>query len=128
MDELKTLVPKLVQNAKTVGATRIVSESIGHVHSADQVRELALAIREKLEPAAGVVAIAGESDGKIVLLVATTKSARESGISAGKLVNEASMILGGGGGGKDDIAQGGGPKIAELAKALSALEKSITDK
>jgi alanyl-tRNA synthetase len=125
MDELKTLVPKLVQNAKTVGATRIVSESIGHVDSADQVRELALAIREKLEPAAGVVAIAGESDGKIVLLVATTKSARESGISAGKLVKEASMILGGGGGGKDDIAQGGGPALTELSKALSSLEKSI---
>jgi len=125
MDELKTLVPKLVQNAKTVGATRIVSESIGHVDSADQVRELALAIREKLEPAAGVVAIAGESDGKIVLLVATTKSAREYGISAGKLVKEASMILGGGGGGKDDIAQGGGPALTELSKALSSLEKSI---
>jgi alanyl-tRNA synthetase len=125
MDELKTLVPKLVQNAKTVGATRLVSESIGHVDSADQVRELALAIREKLEPAAGVVAIAGESDGKIVLLVATTKSAREYGISAGKLVKEASMILGGGGGGKDDIAQGGGPALTELSKALSSLEKSI---
>jgi alanyl-tRNA synthetase len=41
------------------------------------------------------------------------------------LVKEASEILGGGGGGKDDIAQGGGPKTSELAKALTGLEKSI---
>ena len=125
MEQLMTRVPRLMEDSKSIGSTKLVIENIGPVESADQVREFAVALREKLEPASGVVAIAGESAGKVVLIIATTKQARASGIDAGKLVKEASEILGGGGGGKDDIAQGGGPKTSELAKALTALEKSI---
>ena len=90
------------------------------------MRELTVALREKLEPAAAVVAVAGSSAGKVIFLVATTKAARDSGIGAGKLVKEASGILGGGGGGKDDIAQGGGPEVASLDKAFAAVERSIS--
>jgi alanyl-tRNA synthetase len=125
MDELKSRLPKLVEGAKDLGPAKLVAESIGAVDSADQVRELVVALREKFEPAAAVVAIAGESAGKVIFLVATTKAARESGIGAGKLVKEASEILGGGGGGKDDIAQGGGPNVASLSKAFAAVERSI---
>jgi alanyl-tRNA synthetase len=125
MDELKTRLPKLVEGAKVVGASKLVAESIGPVDSADQVRELVVSLREKLEPSAAVVAIAGEAAGKVIFLVATTKAARDAGIGAGKLVKEASEILGGGGGGKDDIAQGGGPNVASLAKAFAAVERSI---
>lgn len=125
MDELRTQLPKLVEGAKLVGLTKLVAQSIGAVDSAEQVRDLAVALREKLEPSAAVVAVAGEAAGKIIFLVATTKAARDAGIGAGKLVKEASEILGGGGGGKDDIAQGGGPKVASLNKAFAAVEKSI---
>ena len=126
MEELKTRLPKLVEGAKIVGSAKLVAESIGAVDSADQVRELVVSLREKLEPAAAVVAIAGESAGKVIFLVATTKAARELGIGAGKLVKEASEILGGGGGGKDDIAQGGGPNVSSLSEAFTAVERSIT--
>ena len=126
MDELKTRLPKLVEGAKIVGSAKLVAESIGAVDSADQVRELVVSLREKLEPNAAVVAIAGESAGKVIFLVATTKAARELGIGAGKLVKEASEILGGGGGGKDDIAQGGGPNVSSLSEAFTAVERSIT--
>jgi len=125
MEQLMTRLPIIIEKAKSVGSTKFVVENIGQVDSAEQVREFAVAVREKLEPGSGVVAIAGECAGKVVLLVATTNKARAAGIGAGKLVKEASEILGGGGGGKDDIAQGGGPKTSELAKALTALEKSI---
>jgi alanyl-tRNA synthetase len=125
MEQLMTRLPIIIEKAKSVGSTKFVVENIGQVDSAEQVREFAVAAREKLEPGSGVVAIAGECAGKVVLLVATTNKARAAGIGAGKLVKEASEILGGGGGGKDDIAQGGGPKTSELAKALTALEKSI---
>jgi alanyl-tRNA synthetase len=125
MDELKAQLPKLVESAKLVGSTKLVAQSIGAVDSAEQVRELTVALREKLEPSAAVVAVAGEAAGKVIFLVATTKAARDAGIGAGKLVKEASEILGGGGGGKDDIAQGGGPEVALLSKAFAAVEKSI---
>jgi alanyl-tRNA synthetase len=125
MDQLKTLIPNLVASARSIGATKLITENIGSIDSAEHLRELVVGIREKLEPESAVVAIAGVSAGKIVLMVATTKAARDAGIGAGKLVREASGVLGGGGGGKDDIAQGGGPKTAELGKAFAGLEKSI---
>ena len=125
MDQLKTLIPNLVASARSIGATKLITENIGSIDSAEHLRELVVGIREKLEPESAVVAIAGVSAGKIVLMVATTKAARDAGIGAGKLVKEASAVLGGGGGGKDDIAQGGGPKTAELGKAFAGLEKSI---
>ncbi len=125
MEQLKSKLPQLAQAAKQFGGTKVVLENIGAVDSADQVREIASALRDKLEPESAVAAIAGVSGDKIILIVATTKMAREAGISSGSLVKEASAILGGGGGGKDDIAQGGGPEVNKLAVAFAAIENSI---
>ncbi len=125
MEQLKSKLPQLAQAAKQIGGTKVVLENIGAVDSADQVREIASELRNKLESDSAVAAIAGVSGDKIILIVATTKKAREAGISSGNLVKEASAILGGGGGGKDDIAQGGGPEVNKLAAAFAAIENSI---
>jgi alanyl-tRNA synthetase len=125
MEQLKNKLPELAQSAKKIGGSKVVLENIGAVDSADQVRELASALRDKLESDSAVAAIAGISGDKIILIVATTKKAREAGISSGNLVKVASAILGGGGGGKDDIAQGGGPEVSKLADAFAAIENSI---
>lgn len=125
MEQLKNKLPELAQSAKQIGGSKVVIENIGAVDSADQVRELASALRDKLESDSAVAAIAGISGDKIILIVATTKKAREAGISSGNLVKVASAILGGGGGGKDDIAQGGGPEVSKLADAFAAIENSI---
>jgi alanyl-tRNA synthetase len=125
MDQLIARLPSLSQLAKSIGDSKAVLVNVGDVESADQVRELAVALRDKLEPANAVAVMAGIHGGKIVLVIATTKKAREAGISSGKLVKEASAILGGGGGGKDDIAQGGGPDLEKLDEAFAAIEKSI---
>jgi len=125
MEQLKNKLPELAQSAKQIGGSKVVLENIGAVDSADQVRELASALRDKLESDSAVAAIAGISGEKIILIVATTKKAREAGISSGNLVKVASAILGGGGGGKDDIAQGGGPEVSKLADAFAAIENSI---
>jgi alanyl-tRNA synthetase len=125
MEQLKSKLPELAQSAKEIGGAKVILENIGAVDSADQVRELASALRDKLESDSAVAAIAGISVDKIILIVATTKKAREAGISSGNLVKVASAILGGGGGGKDDIAQGGGPEVSKLADAFAAIENSI---
>ena len=125
MEQLKNKLPELAQSAKQIGGSKVALENIGAVDSADQVRELASALRDKLESDSAVAAIAGISGDKIILIVATTKKAREAGISSGNLVKVASAILGGGGGGKDDIAQGGGPEVSKLADAFAAIENSI---
>jgi alanyl-tRNA synthetase len=125
MEQLKNKLPELAQSAKQIGGSKVVLENVGAVDSADQVRDLASALRDKLESDSAVAAIAGISGDKIILIVATTKKAREAGISSGNLVKVASAILGGGGGGKDDIAQGGGPEVNKLADAFAAIENSI---
>jgi alanyl-tRNA synthetase len=125
MEQLIARLPVLGQLAKSIGNSKAVLANVGAVDSADQVRELAVALRDKLEPANAVAVMAGISGEKIVLVIATTKKARESGISSGRLIKEASAILGGGGGGKDDIAQGGGPDLKKLDEAFAAIEKSI---
>ncbi len=125
MEQLKSRIPELAQSAKQIGGSKAVLENIGEVDSADQVRELASALRDKLESDSAVAAIAGISADKIILIVATTKKAREAGISSGNLVKVASAILGGGGGGKDDIAQGGGPEVSKLDAAFVAIENSL---
>jgi alanyl-tRNA synthetase len=125
MEQLKSRVPELLASAKQIAGSKVVVASIGKVDSADQVRDLAVSLRDNLEPESGVAVVAGISSGKVVLIVATSKKARDAGISSGKLVKEASAILGGGGGGKDDIAQGGGPEASKLTDAFAALEKLI---
>jgi alanyl-tRNA synthetase len=125
MEQLKLRIPEFLAAAKQFGGSKLVVANIGEVDSADQVRDLAVALRDKLEPDSGVVVVAGVSGGKVVLIVASSKKAQEAGISSGKLVKEASAILGGGGGGKDDIAQGGGPETSKLSSALFAIEKLI---
>jgi alanyl-tRNA synthetase len=126
LEQLKARIPEFLASVKQIGASKLVVANIGEVDSADQVRDLAIALRDKLEPESGLAVVAGISGGKVVLIVATSKKAREAGISSGKLIKEASAILGGGGGGKDDIAQGGGPETSKLASALEAIEKLIS--
>ena len=125
LEQLKARIPELLASAKQIGGSKAVFANIGEVDSGDGVRELAVALRDKLESESAVAVVAGISGGKVVLIIATSKKAREAGISSGKLVKEASAILGGGGGGKDDIAQGGGPETNKLATAFAALEKFI---
>ena len=125
LEQLKARIPELLASAKQVGGSKVVFANIGDVDSGEGVRDLAVALKDKLEPESAVAVVAGISGGKVVLIIATSKKAREAGISSGKLVKEASAILGGGGGGKDDIAQGGGPEMSKLATAFAALEKLI---
>ena len=122
---LTTRVPELVARATPAGSVRLVAESLGSVGSADDVRRLALDIRERLGSEPAVVALGGESNGKPLIVVATNAAAREAGASAGAIVKLAAGILGGGGGGKPDVAQGGGQDAAKLPDALAAIRTEL---
>ena len=69
--------------------------------------------------------MAGVSNDRPIILVATNEAAREAGVKAGALVRLAAGILGGGGGGKDDVAQGGGTDAAKVSDALAAVFDAI---
>ncbi|MFA5606359.1 MAG: alanine--tRNA ligase [Leucobacter sp.] len=129
-EKLAGRVPELAASAEEVAGVRVVLQSLGRVASADDVRGLAVQVRDRLGGEAGVVVLAGEilgegSAAKPVLIAATTPAARDRGIRAGDLVKLGAGVLGGGGGGKPDLAQGGGADPEKIGDALDSIRRSL---
>ncbi|MFC4137089.1 MULTISPECIES: alanine--tRNA ligase [unclassified Microbacterium] len=114
-------VPALAESAKPAGVFHVVASSLGEIGSADDVRTLALSVRERLGSDAAVVVLGGVANGRPIVVIATNDAARAAGAKAGALVRVAAGVLGGGGGGKDDVAQGGGTDASALDAALDAI-------
>ena len=102
----------------------MVAETLGAAASGDDVRALALQVRERVG-AGAVVALGAEVAGRPVVIVATDDVARGAGAKAGALAKIAAAALGGGGGGRDDVAQGGGTDTGALADALGAVRRAL---
>src|SRR5215216_3178220 len=104
---------------------------VGYIaHRADGVagndlRTLALEIRNRVQNTPSVVALVGGSVDKPSVVIVTTEGARDRGLDAGELVRVAAETLGGRGGGKPDIGQGGGTDGARAEDALKAVEYAI---
>jgi alanyl-tRNA synthetase len=94
--------------------------------SSDDLRTLAVRLRDKLGARAGVIAVIGGPQTKPLLVVAVTPTARERGIKAGALVQVGAAPLGGRGGGKDDLAQGGGTDASGAPAAFRAIQDALT--
>ncbi|WP_374978009.1 alanine--tRNA ligase [Microbacterium trichothecenolyticum] len=118
-------LPALAATATRVGDTVVVAESLGSAASADDVRSLALQVRERLGSEAAVVALGAVVNDRPVVIVATNDAARAAGAKAGVLAKGAAGVLGGGGGGRDDVAQGGGTDAAALPAALTAVKDAL---
>ena len=123
-EKLQAEAGKLLENAQTIGAVRVLAHDAGEL-DANGVRELALDLRSRFGSEAAVVAVAGVSNGRPVILVATTEGAPAASVKAGALVRVAAGVLGGGGGGKDDVAQGGGQDASKIGAALDAVRDAI---
>ena len=120
MSDLSSLAAK----SKLVKGISLIAVKIADGVVVDDLRKIALDLRNR--NADSVVVLISVTDGKPVLVAAVSDGARAKGVKAGALVKIGSTILGGGGGGKDDFAQGGGSSIAEIANALTAIEKDLS--
>lgn len=114
-------VPAIAEAAERVGAYRVAAQSLGEVGSADDIRGVALSVRDRLGADAAVVALGGVVSGRPIVVVATNDAARSAGAKAGALAKIAAGALGGGGGGRDDVAQGGGADASALPTALEGI-------
>ncbi|MGF6823426.1 alanyl-tRNA synthetase [Microbacterium sp. ZKA21] len=114
-------VPAIAEAAERVGAYRVAAQSLGEVGSADDIRGVALSVRDRLGADAAVVALGGIVSGRPIVVVATNDAARSAGAKAGALAKIAAGALGGGGGGRDDVAQGGGADATALPAALDGI-------
>ncbi|WP_424445662.1 alanine--tRNA ligase [Microbacterium sp. CH-015] len=121
---LESRLPELAAAAQAVGPFRVVAQSLGTAASADDMRSLALQVRERVG-AGAVVALGAQVGERPVVIVATDDVARGGGARAGQLAKTAAAVLGGGGGGRDDVAQGGGTDAAALPAALDALTRAL---
>jgi alanyl-tRNA synthetase len=125
-EQLAAAAAQLVGTAKDAAGVRVIAHDAGQVGGADDLRGLALDLRNRLGSDAATVAVAGVSNDRPVILIATNEAAREAGVKAGALVRLAAGILGGGGGGKDDVAQGGGTDASKVGAALAAVVDAVT--
>jgi alanyl-tRNA synthetase len=125
-EQLTAAAAQLVGTATDAAGVKVIAHDAGQVSGADDLRGLALDLRSRLGSEAAAVAVAGVSNDRPVILVATNEAARTAGVKAGALVRLAAGILGGGGGGKDDVSQGGGTDASKVPAALAAVVDAIT--
>ncbi len=123
--QLMSRVPALLAEAELIGETRYVALDLETVESVDDLRALAIGLRDRAGEQSLVSAIFGTVGDKPMVVVATSKSAQTAGAKAGALVRLASAVLGGGGGGKDDIAQGGGTSVSAIPQAIQAIRSGL---
>ena len=116
-------VGDLAKTAKIINGISYVSSVMADGVSGDDLRKIALDLRER--ESKSVVALISSNEGKPVLVVATSEEARAHGVKAGALVKIGSTVLGGGGGGKDDFAQGGGTDASKSVEALTAISNAL---
>jgi len=116
-------VGDLAKTAKIINGISYVSSVMADGVSGDDLRKIALDLRER--ESKSVVALISSNEGKPVLVVATSEEVRAHGVKAGALVKIGSTVLGGGGGGKDDFAQGGGTDASKSLEALTAISNAL---
>ena len=108
----------LAEHARSIGDARLVIAPATGLNL-EQVRQLALAARERL--GRGVVVLGSELDGKGSLVGTVSKDLVTAGVSAGDLVAAGARLLGGGGSKDAEMAQAGGPRGEQLTAALDAV-------
>lgn len=73
----------------------------------------------------GAVVLAGENDGKALLIAAGTDEAVAKGFDAGAIIKAMGPAIGGGGGGKPNMAQAGGKNADGIDDALEIARNMI---
>ncbi len=107
----------LVAQAIPVGSFKVLAARLD-APDADQLRQAADRLRDKIAPA--VIVLAAAQDGKVALVAMASPEAVKAGANAGSLIREAAKITGGGGGGRPDMAQAGGKDVQAIDTALKA--------
>ncbi len=131
LDELKSLrdeVKALRRQAASASAGSLVDQAVdgvvvAHVEaeSRDEVRDLAVSLRDR--PDVRAVVLAASPGGKGVALVAAVSP--DSGLDAGALIADAVKIVGGGGGKGSELATAGGKDPSRIDEALDVVRAAL---
>lgn len=91
--------------------------------SADELRSIADEFKSKYDNI--IVVLGAKNDGKLNLLVATTKALVKEGVNSGNIVKKIAQALGGNGGGKPDMAMAGAKDVDKLEEVFENIEQYI---
>ena len=111
----------LVARAEQLDGARVVVANVGDADG-KQLQALADRVRDGL--GTGVAILGATRGDRVYLQVAVTKDLAKK-VDAGKVVKEASLIIGGNGGGPATSASGGGKEPARLADALDFAQQTV---
>ena len=90
----------------------------------DALRALVDKHRDQLK--SGVVVLAGETDGRVLVVVGVTPDLTTR-VAAGKVVKQLAAIVGGGGGGRPDFAEAGGKDASKIDDLLASARAVVSE-
>ncbi len=117
-----SVAEELAAGADRIDESNLVIADVGEIN-ANELRELALGIRDRLA-GSSVVVVGSAAGTKGTLVAVVSKDLIAKGISAADLIGDAARELGGGGSKDPELAQAGGPNGSQLGVAL---EKARTE-
>ena len=115
---------ELLARIKTIHDVQLISEKVSN-KDVNQLRNMVDFLKQKMP--SGVILLATENNGKVLLAAGVTDDLIKRNIHAGKLISQAAKICGGGGGGRPDMAQAGGKDTSKIIEALNVAEKYVED-
>ena len=114
----------LISQAIEINGIKVLAATLEGA-DANALRETMDKLKDKLKSAA--IVLASVNDGKVSLAAGVTNDLIAK-IKAGDLVNFVAQQVGGKGGGKPDMAMAGGSDISGLPKALTSVQRWVTQK
>jgi len=119
-DQLKSkaassIVDDLLKEKKKIKEVEVVVNRV-EGFDANRLRDLGDKLQDRLSN--GVVVLASDFEGKVLLSVMVSDNAVKQGAHAGKTISTIAKLVGGGGGGKPQIAQAGGKDVTKINEAL----------
>jgi alanyl-tRNA synthetase len=125
--DLTSLIDQKLQDAPSIGPTRLIIAQLPDDTSIEAVRIQVDRLKQKC-PSAVLVFGWVDNHGKVALLAAVTSDLVQKGIQANALIKELAAVLGGGGGGKPDFAQAGGKWPEKLPETLQLAEQWVRNR
>jgi alanyl-tRNA synthetase len=113
----------LLSQVKEIKGIRALAVQVDAT-DAKTLRDFGDKLRDRLQ--SGIVLLGSKSADKAILLCLVTKDLTNR-FHAGNIIEKIAPIVGGSGGGRPDMAQAGGQKPQNLAKALAKLEDILSE-
>ena len=126
--ELESVKAKAAQDAvgeveaEEINGVKLVTKRLSGVDT-EGLRNLSDQLKAQIGE--GVVVLACENDGKVLLTAAATDGAVKAGVHCGNIIKAIAPIVGGGGGGKPAMAQAGGKDASKIDECLAKVKELL---